>query len=638
MKVPYPIVCYRGPIALVLMICAAAQAQDNSAIPDADRLSAATTEPAGGPPSDETGGAGDDGIRYSFSGSVRLDNAFSTSGNDNPFNQRGNLFNGVPVQRNSVTGVQDTTTRTGVPADNDFNLEVLRVELSTKIKLTPELDFVGKLRALWDPAVYKEFDPGAVDSQAAGKLYGRPNYFEYDAEGKSHPNPLEWGGRHGMIDLPELFFEYASGPVNLRAGNQQIAWGQAIFFRVLDVANGLDLRRHSALDLAAEEYSDKRVPALGLRASYQLASTWLLDSFVQKFQPTVQGNPNTQYNAIASQFTVHDRYGDFDDKFNFGLRLKGDIGPVGVQAVAVRRYNPDGVYRWTESGVNRDLPGAPDSGAVLAQTPFEVDPTGVWSADEWFTYAAMSRLNGTEGLNSAVNEFAASGLLGAYPVETRDQAAQELDLFFQLSGSGLRGHLAREYKRETNLGAGASYVVSAAPGSLLDQLIINLETLYTPDRSFTNPSLSHDYLVQDEWTTALVMEKYQRFSEAIPATYLVAQWLHKTRSDLFGRSLEGMGGDQGHAPQGYGGGFDAVLFALQQPFANLIWRADLSVLYDVKGGLLLQPAVRWKPNGNVIVEAFYNYINGSVSGNPNNNVLSTFSYADELTLRLGYQF
>ncbi|MDB5968593.1 MAG: hypothetical protein JWQ90_1043 [Hydrocarboniphaga sp.] len=504
------------------------------------------------------------GIDYSFSGSMRIDNAFSTSSSENPLNQRGNLFNGVPVQRNSVIGVQDTATRTGMPADNDFNLEVVRAELNAKIKLTPQLDLVAKLRALWDPGVYQEFDPGDVGSQAVGKLYGRPNYFEYDTEGLSHPNPLEWAGKNGMVDLPALFFEYNRGPLNLRAGNQQIAWGQAIFFRVLDVANGLDLRRHSALDLASEEFSDKRVPALGLRGSYQINDRWLLDSFVQKFQPTIQGNPNTQYNAIASQFTIHDRYADFDDKFNYGLRLKGDFGAVGLQAIAVRRYNPDGVYRWTESGVNRDLPSAPGSGAVLEHTPFEVDPSGVWSADEWFTYAAMSRLDGTEGLNSAVNEFAASGLLGAYPVATRDQAAQELDLFFQLSGSGLRGHLGREYRQETDLGAGASYVISAAPGSLLDQLIINVETLYTPNRSFTNPSLSRDYLEQDEWTTALVMEKYQRFAESLPATYMVAQWLHKTRSDLFGRSLEGMGGDVDHTPSGYSGGFDAVVLALQR--------------------------------------------------------------------------
>ncbi|HFW7063475.1 TPA: DUF1302 family protein, partial [Escherichia coli] len=89
-----------------------------------------------------------------------------------------------------------------------------------------------------------------------------------------------------------------------RLGNQSIAWGQAIFFRVLDVVDGLDLRRHSVLDYAQEEYSDKRVPAPALRVGYQITDDILADGYVQKFQPTVYGNPNTQYNIIPVQFTV----------------------------------------------------------------------------------------------------------------------------------------------------------------------------------------------------------------------------------------------------------------------------------------------------------------------------------------------
>ncbi len=80
-----------------------------------------------------------------------------------------------------------------------------------------------------------------------------------------------------------------------------------------------------------------------------------------------------------------------------------------------------------------------------------------------------------------------------------------------------------------------------------------------------------------------------------------------------------------------------MVFALQQPFAQLVWRADLSVLYDTQGGILVQPAVRWKPSGSWTVDMFYNYINGHLSS-PNENSLSTFDFADELSLRVGYQF
>ena len=58
----------------------------------------------------------------------------------------------------------------------------------------------------------------------------------------------------------------------------------------------------------------------------------------------------------------------------------------------------------------------------------------------------------------------------------------------------------------------------------------------------------------------------------------------------------------------------------------------------MRGGILLQPAVRWKPNGRFTVEAFYNYLNGRLGGNPNNNVVSSLDYANEMTLRLVYQF
>jgi hypothetical protein len=450
-----------------------------------------------------------------------------------------------------------------------------------------------------------------------------------------------------MVDFPAMFLEYNHGPLNLRLGNQQIAWGQAIFFRVLDIPDGLDFRRHSVLDYVPEEFSDKRVPALSLRLSYQMGQNWLLDSFAEKFQPTVYPNPNTPYNVIASQFTIHDLYQQYDNKLNFGLRMKGDVDGIGLQGVLARRYNPDGVYRWTASGVNRDIPGIPGSGAALQGTPFEVDSSGVWSASEWFSYAGQARLNGVTGLNSAVNNFQPfTGALGAVAVPNYAFASQELNQFFQLAGgallgmnnAGLRGHLAREYREETNIGGGVSKVFSGAPGSWTDQLIANVEVLYTPDRIFTDPSLDVNFLRKNETIAALVLEKYQRFSSSLPATYLVGQVLYRSQSDLFGRYLGGYGGSATEEAPGKSGGYKAVALAIQQPFPNLIWRADLAVLYDTGGGLLVQPGVRWKPNGTFTVEAFYNYVNGRLNGNPTNNALSTASYVKELTLRIGAQF
>ena len=631
--------------------------------------------------SESSGGLFSD-FDFSWGGFIRPELAISL-GSDNPNNQRGNPFNGVPTARQPgvpqpvdglggllppfsipAVGLGSTVTRPVQPANNFFNLNLLRLELEGAMKFTPSLKLVGRLRAILDPGNYHEFDPLSVRNAATGSisggdpgLYGgSANYFQYKVEGKKRPNPLEAAGPNYLAYFPALFLDYQEGPLNVRVGNQQIAWGQAIFFRVLDVVDGLDFRRHSILDNAQEEFSDKRVPSLAVRVNYQFTDEILADAFVQKFQPTIYGNPNTQYNVIPTQFTVHDMYGDVDNKLSYGIRFKANFGQWGAQAIAVSRYNPDGVFRWTASGVNKNLPnnnvfgialntlysgigGLPSTGDILAQTPFEASPGGVYSATEWFTYASSVRLNGVTGLNAAINEFApATSQLLASPVDNYADAARQLDTFFTAGGDGLRGHIAREYFREYNFGGGVSYVVEGEPGSLLDQLIINVESTYTPDRRFTNPSLSRDYIKEGNLVSALVMEKYQRFSNSIPATYMVFQYMHRTKDDLFGRSLKGYGGSVDQAATGASGGSDYVVFAMQQPFPQAIWRIDFAGLYDVNGGLLLQPGIRWKPTGSITADVFYTYINGSVHGNPNNNALSTAAFADEITFRVGYQF
>ena len=182
---------------------------------------------------------------------------------------------------------------------------------------------------------------------------GETNYFESPFRGDCATR-LEVCGKDYMVDLPSFYFDYNSGPFWLRVGNQQIAWGESIFFRVLDNPNGLDLRRHSAFDWASEEFADKRVPALGIRGSYRFQNDWELEGWVQEFQPTVLSDLNTPYNPITSTFVVHQEatFDDVDDEVNFGARLRGQIGELGLQFTYTDRMNPDGAFRWTESGIN----------------------------------------------------------------------------------------------------------------------------------------------------------------------------------------------------------------------------------------------------------------------------------------------
>lgn len=589
-------------------------------------------------------------ISWTRSGFLRVETAIRTTDQENIVNQRGNPFNGVPTARDSSplglpgTG-PDTAVRAVPSADNEFNQQMVRLQADFSGVVNPDISIFIRLRGVGEYAQYDEFEPQTVGSQASGYLYGEPEYFRHRNFNDGRTNsPLEFSGRRIMVDFPSLYIDYQKGPWLVRLGQQQIAWGQALFFRVLDVPNGLDLRRHLFLDYAPEEYADERISSLGIRTTWQASQQWEVDAFVQRFQPTLYPNPNTPYNAIASQFTVHDDFGNKNGKLNTGLRVRGSHGQWSTQFIVARRYNPDGVFRWTESGVNRDLAAAPGSGVLLQSTAFEVDPTGVWSAQEWFTYAGNARLNGVSGLNAAVNEFPAAGLLGAVPIATGDPnldftlAGAELDFFFQLSGSGLRGHIQREYFRETNIGAGVGYVFNGKPGSIWDQLIVNLEATFTPDRRFTNPSLSRNYLVEDEWIGALVLEKYQRLSQHFPATYFVFQWMHRSESDLYGRHLSGMGGNINQVSQGVSGGWDGLVLAVQQASKTLTWRFDAAVLYDTRGGILFQPAVRYTPNTIWNLEVYYNLLQGELHGDDNENVIQTLEYADEIGLRLGFQF
>ncbi|WP_420465102.1 DUF1302 family protein [Panacagrimonas sp.] len=644
-----------------------------------------------------------------FGGFVRFDSAYRTTNLENMNNLRGNPFNGVATARRgglplrdqlqiidplnpligTITGLLDAlganevgllpdmAARNTPPADNDWNLNQFRGKFDMQLQFSSNLQLYASLRTIYDMGNYDNWNPNSVPgADPMGFNSQEPEFFEYDDfESGGCLNPLEVCGEKYMADFTSLYLDYQSGPVLVRVGQQQIAWGQALFFRVFDVPNGLDLRRHLILDDALEEYADERVASPGVRVTWQATQEWELDAYGQWFVPTTFPNANTPYNVIPAQFSIRESWSDrFDDKINYGLRLRGNFGNWGLQFIATQRYNHEGTFRWTESGSTQDVPGLPGSGNAVQNTPLEVDPSGVWSAAEWFTYAGAVRLDGVEALNTLIREFrgdqpaglflgegAGAGALLASEVTNIGQAANELDLFFQLAGGkllnplgtggGLRGHLIHEYHQEEVYGAGVSYVVEAEPGSLLDQLIINLETSYIPDRVFTEKSLSRNFTVEDESVTALVMEKYQRFSGTFPATYMVFQAIHKTESDLFGRHLSCQGGT-GDNPgttlanirsgnsqcQPLDGGFTSLVLAFLQPFPNYIYRASGAMLYDPRGGLLVQGGFRWSPGNDITLDLIYNHLEGDLHGNKNENIIETIDFADEVAVRLAYQF
>ena len=226
--------------------------------------------------------------------------------------------------------------------DNKWNLMATRAEVDFKMRFSENLTGFAKVRGYFqhdvqdEYTVPKEFPDGGDD-----------NHFKVSNHGKC-PSILEVCDDNFMIDLPSLYLDYQKGPLWVRVGQQQIAWGEAIFFRVMDVPNGLDLRRHSFLDLASEEYADERIGAPAVRVSYNLSQNWEIEAFAQMFQPTVHPRVGSPYAFINSPYVVRNDIGfdGFDDYINGGVRLRGDVGGWGLQFMAVTRHNPDPVFKW----------------------------------------------------------------------------------------------------------------------------------------------------------------------------------------------------------------------------------------------------------------------------------------------------
>ena len=219
--------------------------------------------------------------------------------------------------------------------------------------------------------------------------------------------------------------------------------------------------------------------------------------------------------------------------------------------------------------------------------------------------------------------------------------------FFAASGfftgfGPLRGHISREYKRENILGVSFNYIITADPSSLLDQLIVRGEMSYTLDKTFTDISASTQFTESDEILASVILEKYQSLFDALPATYFVFEWMHRTDTDLGGRLLSGystgadlLNEDEDGSPDGVSAA-DYFVFAFQQPFPNLIWRADFAMLADVRGGLFLQPGLRFKPSGEWQFDMYAN-IAADVGGT-NDDMLETFDSMDEVFVRASYYF
>jgi len=615
-------------------------------------------------------------IDVSVSGFIRQDMAWKISNDENPVNRGGNPLNGVPLTTSGALAPGVDITKVDKSTDNDWNVFATKAELDFDISISNNWSARVKLRGVFQPDVFEDSSytyQGENGNRKGDDVdhFGVKNFSNGEATYLSHSED------NYMIDIPSLYLDYAKGPLWVRIGNQQIAWGEALFFRVADVANGLDLRRHLFLDFGAEEYSDERLSSPGVRATYRLNDNWEIEGFAQMFQPTVLPTRNSPYNLILSGFgqNYHEGFQKVKHQVNGGVRLMGTFGDLGVQFFAVSRHNPDPIFRLVPGGQTNGPFGEATfgpSGQTFADQPFIYmgwAENGIpeWQGDastapaEWMYQTGLGGLDGTATVNGLartypfIKEFfeasyADGGLnltpdpvTGEYFTGVTDVAGNHnglstydvLEAFY--AQGAIDGNLTPTYAAEDVFGFGFNYIFYREPGSFLDQLVVRFEASYTPDKKFTATDLSPDWIVEDEYVTSFIVEKYHRFSDTFPATFFIFEWMHKSESDMLGRHLSGLGGSatrRGNSDAYEDRGWDGLVFAFQQPFPNLTWRADLSVLYDLNGGIFVQPAVRYKPSSEWTVEAFANFIDSK----DNASIFAATDWSDDFTVRITYQF
>ena len=572
--------------------------------------------------------------------------------------------------------------------DLNFNLFSTRLELDIQARFAENFSAYLKLRAYVDSTA--KFTDGAIGNRFENPYWGTSSTL------------AEYATPSMVFDIPAFYFDYDIGPLWLRIGNQTIAWGEAYFFRVMDVANGLDLRRHLTLGPGGEEFQDQRIASPTIRASFSLGRDWEIDAFASLFSPTVLPPQNTAYNLIAHGTTL-DEGDEFDDArgaINYGLRLTMPLTPqLTVNLMYTNRRNPEGVFRYAEAPrVHRGItngfcvgaqnetnqfltsaPGGPLQAAVIASgldampgllggghqrlnrcgSPVAPDPFASTSTEYWHVIG-QTRLDPMKALRTAIDEWPATQwatrqIFGYGEERNVADAMRTLETFHSLLG-GFRPWATREFKRENIFAISANYLISTEdPESFFDSMIIRGELAITPDKQFTDLGLSANFIEETEIVSALIIEKFHRFSDSFPATYLVWQWMHREASDLFGRHLSGTESvplsefidpvtgsftarafiDNAAAPRGSSAA-DYVVFAFQQPSRGLLWRLDLALLIDVEGGFLVQPGVRYRPSNRWQWDLYANLMEGG--GDKNDDIMESLDFADEIFVRFTHFF
>jgi len=146
----------------------------------------------------------------------------------------------------------------------------------------------------------------------------------------------------------ELYADLTLGNLWLRAGKQQIVWGEMISSRILDIINPLDLSWNFQFE--PEEFEIIRIPNWSIRGIYSLEKfvpDWFQNSSIEAFVnpgdvlPHQNADVGAPFNLITFPPFLRVDERDNRGKVEYGIRLGGMIGDFYGTLNYLRLYNDD---------------------------------------------------------------------------------------------------------------------------------------------------------------------------------------------------------------------------------------------------------------------------------------------------------
>jgi len=217
-------------------------------------------------------------------------------------------------------GLHTAESNPNLPENHDLTLSRFSLQTewtyqpSNVFKLFANIRLLGDTTSLWDSNLRK-YNAFPVDVPQYDWLMMKASEDTFRAE--------VW----------ELYTDLSLGNLWLRLGKQQIAWGEMIGSRILDIINPLDLSWN--MQFEPEEFENIRIPEWTIRGIYQIKQerfSWLADSTIEAFVIPGDVQPNQYADRNAPFFLlnfppylkIHEK--DNRGEVEYGVRLGAMIG------------------------------------------------------------------------------------------------------------------------------------------------------------------------------------------------------------------------------------------------------------------------------------------------------------------------